>query len=104
MDTDGFSDAAYDIIVQAAQVSDTLKAQLGVLSQIYNNEDDWLHGIQTYLQKIEEEPDDYVEFWGIKEFEYVTTGTIMALSAKLRNQVDSLILSRKGHKKNFTKV
>ena len=44
MDTDELSEMAYDIIVQAAQISDTLKAELGALSGHYDKEDNWLQG------------------------------------------------------------
>lgn len=39
MDTDDFSEMAYSIIVKAAQVCDTLKADLGARSGRYDNED-----------------------------------------------------------------
>ena len=44
MDTDDLSDMAWEIIARAAQVSDTLKADLGARSGRYGNEDDWLLG------------------------------------------------------------
>jgi len=42
MDTDYFSEMAYGIIVQAALVSDTLRADLGSRAARYETEDDWL--------------------------------------------------------------
>ena len=45
MDTDALSEMAYGIIVQAARISDTLKAELGALSGNYDKEDDWLRGV-----------------------------------------------------------
>ncbi len=36
MDTDDFSEMAYDLIVQALLVSDTLKVEIGAMSRNYN--------------------------------------------------------------------
>lgn len=63
---------AYGIIVQAARVSDTLKAELGALSRDYNIEDDWLQGVQKHFQAILTDPKSYVEFWNLEEEEGVT--------------------------------
>ena len=52
MDTDNFSDMAYDIIVRDARISDTLKSELGAMSGKYQNEDEWLDGVSKRLQKI----------------------------------------------------
>ena len=51
MDTDDLSDKAYGIIVAAAMVSDTLKADLGALSSRYKTEDEWLRGVRKKTQK-----------------------------------------------------
>jgi hypothetical protein len=42
MDTDEFSEMTYGIIVRAARISDTLKAELGALSGRYISENGWL--------------------------------------------------------------
>ena len=55
MDTDDLSEMAWEIIARAAQVSDTLKAELGTRSGKYNSEDDWLRGVlkfRTYSQAL----------------------------------------------------
>lgn len=91
MDTDDFSTMAWDIIAQAERVSDTLKVELGSLSRNYNNEGDWLRGIRERLQEIVADPDDYVEFWSLEEFEGVTAATIKKMVAKLCRQVDEVL-------------
>ncbi|WP_158513970.1 hypothetical protein [Syntrophotalea acetylenica] len=58
MDTDDFSDIAYAILRQAAQVSDTLKAELGAMSRDHRHEDDWLCGVQKHLRGIQAHPQD----------------------------------------------
>ena len=66
MDTDDLSKMAWRIIARAAQVSDTLKADLGARSGRYENEDDWLRGVLKFLQRIVEDPGEYVDYWTLK--------------------------------------
>jgi hypothetical protein len=72
MDTDDLSEMAWEIIARADQVSDTLKADLGARSSRYGNEDDWLRGVLKFLQRIVEDPGDYVDYWNLEEEEGVT--------------------------------
>ena len=62
MDTDDFSEMAYGIIVSAAQVSDTLKADLGSRAARYETEDDWLIGISKFLNWIAGQPQEYLDY------------------------------------------
>jgi len=91
MDTDDFSEMAWGIIVRAGRVSDTLKVELGALSRKYRSEDDWLRGVREHLEEIVEDPDDYVEFWHLEEFEGVTAGTIRELATELCRRVDEVL-------------
>jgi hypothetical protein len=93
MDTDDFSELSRGIIVRAAQISDTLKAELGALSGRYKNEDDWLRGVKKHLQRIIEDPDEYVDFWNLGEEEGITATTIRNLASGLGRQADE-VLSR----------
>ena len=56
MDTDDFSEMAWKMIEKAAQVSDTLKAELGAMSMEHAAEDDWLR--QPDLLKLQRTPLD----------------------------------------------
>jgi hypothetical protein len=99
MDTDELSEMAYDIIVQAAQISDTLKAELGTLSGNYNKEDNWLQGVLGHLKKISADPDAYVEYWNLETEEGVTPTVIKETAAELSrraNKVMSTALNRRG--------
>ena len=91
MDTDDFSEMAWDIIVRAAQVSDTLKAELGAMSMEYANEDDWLRGAWEFLQEIAEAPEEFVEFWNLEGEEGVTATMISALAVDLASQVEKVL-------------
>lgn len=91
METDDFSEMARGIIVQAAQVSDTLKAELGAMSMEYATEDDWLRWAWEYLQEIAEAPEEFVEFWNLEEEEGVTVTMISALAVDLASQVEKVL-------------
>ena len=102
MDTDDFSDESYAIIVQAARVSDTLKAELGAMSSRYSNEEDWLHGAVKHLRGIQAHPHDYVDLWSLDEFEGVTPSKIRELATRLLNQIPEILatpLEKRGHRK-----
>ena len=90
MDTDYFSDMAYDIIVRAARISDTLKSELGAMSGRYQNEDDWLNGVRKHLQGIIKNPDEYVDYWNLEEEEGVTPGKLKKGVAALCRRVDDV--------------
>jgi len=45
MDTDDLTEMAWDLIVRAARVSDTLKAELGAMACQFQSEDKWLQGV-----------------------------------------------------------
>ena len=102
MDTDDFSGRAYAIIVQAARVSDTLKAELGTMSSRYSNEDDWLRGAGKHLRGIQAHPQDYVDLWSLDEFEGVNPAQIRKLATRLLNQIPEILatpLEKRGHRK-----
>lgn len=83
MDTDDLSEMAWDIIARAAQVSDTLKVDLGARSGRYGNEDDWLRGVLKFLQKVVEDPDDYVDYWNLEQEEGVTAAMLREIATDL---------------------
>lgn len=91
MDTDDFSEMAWEIIVQAAQVSDTLKTELGAMSMEHATEDDWLRGAWQYLQEVAEAPEEFVEFWTLEEEEGVTATMISELAMDLASQVEKVL-------------
>ena len=93
MDTDALSEMAYGIIVQAARISDTLKAELGALSGNYDKEDDWLRGVLGHLRKISADPEAYVDYWNLEAEEGVTPGVIGKSATELCKHVDE-VLSR----------
>jgi hypothetical protein len=101
MDTDDFSDRAYAIIVQAARVSNTLKAELGAMSSRYSNEDNWLRGAEKHLRGIQAHPQDYVDLWNLDEFEGVTPAQIRELATRLLDQIPEILatpLEKRGHR------
>ena len=91
MDTDDFSEMAYNIIVMAARLSDTLKTELGALSRNHNNENDWLRAVQEHCREIITDPDAYVDFWNLVEEEGITAPRISEIAGLLSAQVDIVL-------------
>jgi hypothetical protein len=73
MDTDYFSEMAYGIIVRAALVSDTLKADLGSRAARYETEDDWLRGVRKFMDWIACQPQEYLDYWNLEHEEGLTS-------------------------------
>jgi len=91
MDTDYLTEIAYDIIVRAARVSDTLKAELGAMARHFDSEDEWLRGVLVHLEEIGEDPDEYVEMWDLEDAEAVSAAMIGDLAVELRERVDAVL-------------
>ena len=101
MDTDDLTEMAWDIIVRAAHVSDTLKAELGAMSRHFQNEDDWLRGVRDHLGEIVEDPDVYVDYWNLEEAEDLSATMIKECSGKLYRRVNEILatsLSNRGRR------
>lgn len=100
MNTDDFSEMAWGIIVQAAQFSDTLKAELGAMGMEYTREDDWLRGVREYLQEIVTAPEEYVEFWDLEEWEGGTATMISELAEELNRLAERVLATLMGERGN----
>jgi hypothetical protein len=93
MDTDEFSEMAWDIIVRASRVSDTLKAELGMMSNKYNSEDEWLQRVRNHLKGIIHAPEKYVDYWNLKEEEGITPEEMKNLAESLLRQSEILLIT-----------
>ncbi|MEJ2110483.1 MAG: hypothetical protein P8Z37_11345 [Acidobacteriota bacterium] len=93
MDTDDFSEMAYDIIVRAARTSDTLKAELGALSSRYKSENEWLRGVSKHLKKIISAPQEYVDYWNLEEEEGIMADRIKKASEDLLQRIDRVLMT-----------
>jgi hypothetical protein len=99
MDTDDFSKMTWEIIVRAARVSDTLKAELGMMSSNHKSEDEWLRSVRKRLEHIVGSPGKYVAYWNLEEEEGVTPDDIKKLSEDLHRRIDKVLttpLSERG--------
>lgn len=95
MDTDDLTEMAWDIIVSASRVSDTLKAELGALASRFRTEEEWLRGVRAHLGGIFEDPAEYVDSWDLENAEAVTETMIGSFAAELRDRVDSVLSTPK---------
>jgi len=93
MDTDEFSEMSYDIIIQAARISDTLKAELGALSSRYKIENEWLWGVKEHLQDIMDDPEGYVDYWNLEEEEGIESNKIKRASEDLLQRIDHVLMT-----------
>ncbi len=91
MDTDDLTEMAWGVIVRAAQVSDTLKAELGAMASRFKTEDEWLRGVRAHLEEILEDPAEYVEDWDLENTEAVTAAIIGSIAVELRGRVDNVL-------------
>ncbi len=99
MDTDDFSEMAYGILIGAARVSDTLKAELGAMSSEYNSEDEWLQGAKNHLKVIINAPEEYVDYWNLQKAEGVSPEEIKKLADYLLCQCD-IVLATPSNERN----
>jgi hypothetical protein len=91
MDTADLTEMAWDVIVRAARVSDTLKAALGAMASQFQSEDEWLQGVRAHLKEIAADPADYVESWDLQNEERVTATMIRIGAADLYSRVDNIL-------------
>ena len=91
MDTHDFSEMAYGIIVSAAQVSDTLKADLGFRAARYKTEDDWLRGVRNFLDAIARKPEEYVDDWDLEHEEGVTSSVLKNTAMELSRRAEETL-------------
>lgn len=56
----------WNVIVCAARVSDTLKAEPGAMASRFKTEDEWLRGARAHLADIFEDPAEHVESWNLE--------------------------------------
>jgi len=67
MDTDDLTEMAYEMIRIADDISDYLRCDIGVRSCEYRNEDDYLAAMLSFLQKIFQYPEKYLESWNLDD-------------------------------------
>jgi hypothetical protein len=91
MDTDDLTEMAWDVIVHAARVSDTLKAELGAMAHRFKSEDEWLRGVRAHLEEITENPADYVSYWNLEKEEGITAAMIGSCTTKLCLRVNEIL-------------
>ena len=91
MDTNDMTEMAWTIIVNASQVSDTLKAELGAMASRFKTEDEWLRGVRSHLEEILKDPDEYVDYWDLEIVEAVSADMIVSITTELCRQVNKIL-------------
>ena len=85
MDTDDLTSMAYDSIWIANEATDVLKSELGAACSKYKTEDAYLQGLFAYVKKIEEDPEDYLDWWNLLD-----STDMPVFRAKLRTLLDHI--------------
>jgi len=65
LDTDDLTKMAYRTIILADETTDILKCELGVLCGKCRTEDEYLSMTLEYLAELDEEPEEYLDSWGL---------------------------------------
>ncbi|MEA2040620.1 MAG: hypothetical protein U9N82_12480 [Thermodesulfobacteriota bacterium] len=96
MDTDDLTEMAYKSIVIANELTDFLKCDLGVRSKDYKDENAYLNGILKFVQKIKNDPENYLDYWDLmeeleldsfeKELEYLEKHIIKTLKTPIEQR------------------
>lgn len=92
MDTDDFTEMAWDVIVRAARVSDTLKAELGAMAHRYQSEDEWLQSVRAHLEEIADDPSGYVDSWDLENEEGITATMIGSCATEICLRVNEILV------------
>lgn len=68
MDTDCLTEDAYEaLIVESGNVSEYLRADIGMSASEYSDEDSYLKGALKALKEIVDDSMDYLEGWSLEE-------------------------------------
>lgn len=67
MDTDYLTPMAYDCIRLADDAIDVLKSEIAAACSQYRSEDEYLQGIFADVKEIEEDPEEYLDWWNLLE-------------------------------------
>ena len=67
MDTDDLTEMADRTIILANEATDVLKCELGVLCGRFETEDEFLAGVLEYLAKLAGAPEEYLDYWGLRD-------------------------------------
>lgn len=94
MDTDDLSELSQNLIVRAAEISDTLKAELAAISARCGTEDEWLREVSLFLQEIITAPQTYVDFWDLDDAEGLRAENIRELADTLSGLVETMLTDR----------
>lgn len=67
MDTDDFSEEAYEVLTLAHGINEFLWVELGALSSKYEDEEEYLKGALKFIRKIKKDPEGFQDLWLLEE-------------------------------------
>ncbi len=96
MDTDYLTPMAYESLRLADDASDVLKSELGAACSQYRDENAYLAGMLTDVKEIEEDPEDFLDWWNLLELTDVNEfrKKISVLRTHIENTISTPIAER----------
>ena len=67
MDTNDLTEKAYEILIIAESVNHLITVFIGASASRYSDENEFLYGILKLLSQIKEDPENFIDDWGIAE-------------------------------------
>lgn len=65
MDTDDLTPMAYETLSLAYRACKPLRAEIGAAATDFKAEDEFLRGVSTFMQKLLDAPEDYLNSWDL---------------------------------------
>ena len=63
MDTDDLTPLAYEVIIEANEILDVLKTEIGASCSKYDTEESFLRGTLKFVERKIKDPESYLDFW-----------------------------------------
>jgi len=89
MDTNDLTEKAYEILKLSEGINHLITVQIGAMCSRFIQEDDFLITVTEFIQSIMDEPEDFIENWGLED-EINVASLIISLS-KLKAYVEETI-------------
>ena len=96
MDTNDLTEKAYEILKLSEDINHLITVHIGAMCSRFQQEDDFLNAVTEFIQAIKDEPEDFIEDWGIED-EIDASSLIFSLS-KLKAYVEETIKTPMGNR------
>ena len=98
MDTNDLTEKAYEILKISEDIDHIITVHIGAMCSRFDQENDFLIGVKKYIQEIVDNPEDFIEEWGIEE--EINPNSLTSSMQKLKSYVGEIMdipLENRGH-------